>query len=108
MQPNVATESYDIIKPLYQVGRDAKTCDFVVDSRNMTTKLLDRISKTHFKIERLCETQPVILTDLSVNGTFVNNELVGKFKKRVLVDGDIIALAHARNSRNFDALFTYL
>lgn len=96
-----ASECFDLIQPLFQVGRDARSCDYIIDSKNMTAKLLDRISKVHFHISRQDESHPVIITDMSVNGTFINGEVIGKFNKRILLDGDVIALALAKNNRKY-------
>ena len=59
--------------------------------------VLAAISKVHFKItqERKSATEVcVILEDLSGNGTYVNQNLVGKGNQKILQNNDEIALAH--------------
>lgn len=37
---------------------------------------------------------PVVLTDLSHNGTYVNGQLIGKGNCRILDDSDAISITH--------------
>lgn len=68
------------------VGRDAEKCDVVLDP-------LDTLaSRTHFSVE--CRGQLYLLTDLSKNGTWVNNEKVGQSARR-LYHGDVIEAGNA-------------
>ncbi|KAK6059775.1 hypothetical protein COOONC_02573 [Cooperia oncophora] len=47
------------------------------------------ISKQHFRLDRV--EGRTVLTDLSFNGTFVNQKLVGKFRTYLLDNGDVIS-----------------
>ncbi|KAK5978475.1 Ovarian-specific serine/threonine-protein kinase Lok [Trichostrongylus colubriformis] len=51
------------------------------------------ISKQHFRLDRV--EGRTVLTDLSFNGTFVNQKLVGKFHTYVLDNGDVISCGRA-------------
>lgn len=68
------------------VGRDAEKCHMVLDP-------LDTLaSRTHFSIEHSGKVH--LLTDLSKNGIWVNNERVGKSSRR-LYHGDVIEAGNA-------------
>lgn len=60
----------------------------------MPEKMLCRISKVHFKIERDVKdlSSPVYIYDMGRNGTFVNGIRIGYNKKRILTNDDVIAL----------------
>lgn len=53
--------------------------------------VITSIKNITFFSEPLC---PAIITDLSYNGTFVNNEKIGKGNCRVLDNNDEIAVTH--------------
>ncbi|KAL7293565.1 hypothetical protein TKK_0013004 [Trichogramma kaykai] len=87
-----------LTKDEYTFGR-LKSCDICIKDK-IPLKKEQVISKTHFRIYReKCgtsngvEDDVVYLHDESQNGTFVNNNLVGKNNRVVLVNNDLIAVA---------------
>lgn len=68
------------------IGNDVViTKDWLPDNKYVN------ISKVHFRIVREVGMPPVLM-DLSKNGTYVNSYLVGRNKRRILQNGDRIAL----------------
>ncbi|KAI8816726.1 kinase-like domain-containing protein [Fimicolochytrium jonesii] len=66
-------------------GRKGESCDFLLDGI--------AVSSQHFCISRTREadgTYTILINDLSLNGTFLNGESLGKSKSRALFHGDII------------------
>lgn len=63
---------------------------------SMPEKMLCRISKVHFKIERDIKdlSSPVYIYDAGRNGTFVNGVRIGYNKKRILTNDDTISLVN--------------
>ncbi|KAK6048490.1 hypothetical protein COOONC_14005, partial [Cooperia oncophora] len=57
------------------------------------------ISKQHFRLDRV--EGRTVLTDLSFNGTFVNQKLVGKFRTYLLDNGDVISCGRSDLHGNF-------
>ncbi|XP_064079942.1 serine/threonine-protein kinase Chk2-like [Macrobrachium nipponense] len=93
--------SYNLTNETYSFGRG--NVDHRFDSRQFNEQFLSAISKTHFRIsrERKSATEVfVVLEDLSCNGTFVNQQLVGRGKKKILQSNDEIALAHSTRKGN--------
>ncbi|WKX89322.1 hypothetical protein Q1695_008736 [Nippostrongylus brasiliensis] len=88
--------------PQIELRKDSFTCgrggvepvdyDFAV-IRSIKPCVYNVISKQHFRLERIRD--QTILTDLSFNGTYVNQKLVGKFCTHVLQNGDIISCGRA-------------
>jgi len=79
----------------YTVGR-SMDCDIYLTTNELPTKWLNVISKTHFRIYRefisnMNETV-VYLEDLSHNGTYVDDELVGCGKRVIIGNNAKIAL----------------
>lgn len=92
--------------------------DVCITQNELPENILNRISKVHFKIKKDINDlfSPVYIyvseinnwyqflfidfddyfQDLARNGTYVNGERVGLNNKRILLDNDIIALAHPR------------
>ncbi|PSN46894.1 hypothetical protein C0J52_17562 [Blattella germanica] len=87
--------SLDLTEEEYTVGRSNK-CSVIFTNNEVKESVLSTISKLHF---RIIKEQPskgiteVYLEDFSSNGTFVNNENVGKGKRRILRNNDQISLA---------------
>jgi serine/threonine-protein kinase Chk2 len=85
----------DLTKSSYAAGK-FESCDIVFDKNSLDPKRYVRISKLHFTIS--CDVNdpdvPVILFDSSSNGTFVNLQLVGKNKRRIIRSGDEISILH--------------
>lgn len=84
----------DIRGPSFSFGRDYK-CDYVVSKDELPEeKTLSRISKTHFQITKDMghKDSPIIIHDLSRNGTYVNGERIGQNKQRILFTGDKISV----------------
>ena len=73
----------------YTIGR-APDCKIKISYLEVTEDVLQTISKKHCKIVKA--TPEVYLEDYSVNGTFVNNEKIGRGKKRILKNCDQISL----------------
>ncbi|KAK6022942.1 kinase domain protein, partial [Ostertagia ostertagi] len=61
--------------------------------RDAKLSIYSIISKQHFRLDRV--EGRTVLTDLSFNGTFVNQKLVGKFQKYMLDNGDVISCGRA-------------
>jgi len=82
----------------YTVGRSVD-CDIYMTINELPLKWLNVISKTHFRIYRefisnMNETV-VYLEDLSHNGTYVDEELVGYGKRVIIGNNAKIALVRA-------------
>ncbi|KAK0475477.1 kinase-like domain-containing protein [Armillaria novae-zelandiae] len=82
---------------LITIGRHPQTNHFILPGQ--------RISNNHCEI--LWEDKSVVLTDLSSNGTWINGELVGKGKKRLLRDGNQIAFGSPIAQGTEDYRFTF-
>lgn len=88
----------DLILPVYRIGR-AESCEIIITEEEVD-KLIHNISKVQFKIWKepiSTRTHVVYLEDLSTNGTFVNRQKVGKNKKVVISNEDVISLAQPFN-----------
>lgn len=108
-------------KNTFKCGRDLSSGnDYELIEPNIPRDCIEQYSRTHFILEKIkcggvstfnahidginCVNDKsnmhddddgdfdVYLTDCSQNGTFVNGELVGKWKKRPLVNNDIISM----------------
>ncbi|CAG9102216.1 unnamed protein product [Plutella xylostella] len=86
---------YDLIKPEFTLGR-ALNCSFVMKKDIIKDDIIKNVSKLHFVLKRDTSEplSPAIITDLSYNGTYVNNVKIGKGNSRVLDDNDEIAITH--------------
>jgi len=73
----------------YTIGR-AQECKIKITYLEVKETVLGTISKKHCKIVKAAP--EVYLEDLSFNGTYVNNEKIGKGKKRILKNNDQISL----------------
>ncbi|KAK0475478.1 kinase-like domain-containing protein [Armillaria novae-zelandiae] len=82
---------------LITIGRHPQTNHFILPGQ--------RISNNHCEI--LWEDKSVVLTDLSSNGTWINGELVGKGKERILRDGNQIAFGSPIAQGSEDYRFTF-
>ncbi|KYN17642.1 Serine/threonine-protein kinase Chk2 [Trachymyrmex cornetzi] len=80
----------------YTLGR-SPSCDICLTSNELQIRQLSVISKTHFRIyrERVGNTNEIVvyLEDLSHNGTYVNQELVGHGRRVIIGNNSEIALA---------------
>lgn len=74
----------------YTFGR-AISNDVVITKDWLPGNKYVNVSKVHFRIVKEVGMPPV-LVDLSKNGTFVNSHLVGRNNKRILQNGDRIAV----------------
>ncbi|XP_063699133.1 ovarian-specific serine/threonine-protein kinase Lok-like [Culicoides brevitarsis] len=86
---------FDIRGNQFNFGRDPKTCQYVCGKdEGLDLKSWNRISKVHFMMyrESLDPTSPILLRDLSRNGTYINGELVGQNQTRLVKNGDFIAI----------------
>ncbi|XP_034945472.1 ovarian-specific serine/threonine-protein kinase Lok-like [Chelonus insularis] len=93
----VVLSSIQMTKEIYTFGRDPN-CDGIFTAQNILKQnLLMAISKIHFKIIRKVinnkNDKVVYLEDSSQNGTFVNKVKVGRGKRVVLDNNDVISLA---------------
>ncbi|XP_046680767.1 serine/threonine-protein kinase Chk2-like [Homalodisca vitripennis] len=95
---NISFKPLAMQKDEYTFGRSPK-CDVVFNDGCVCDNLLQVISKNHFKIfkETLSGIEAIHLMDLSMNGTFVNNNKIGKGNKVILKNKDEIALANLHN-----------
>ncbi|XP_033232087.1 ovarian-specific serine/threonine-protein kinase Lok isoform X2 [Belonocnema kinseyi] len=94
--------SQQLTEDEYTLGR-ANTCQINVTEFGLEKKIVDCISKQHFKItrERIkgsnnIEDIVIYIEDLSQNGTFVNKNKVGKGRRVVLENNDVISVAQAK------------
>lgn len=87
-------------KPMLRFGKEQEQGVTIV----LPEEYAKLVSRTHFEISRDLSGfqqnqqnhQPVVLTDCSVHGTYVNNELVGTGEKRILMTGDVISILDQR------------
>lgn len=90
----------DLCKDEYTFGR-GEACDYQFNSPEMVKNpCFQAYSKVHFKISRESGSGTgdiTFLHDLSVNGTFINGEKIGKGRKSVLNNNDEISLAIIKN-----------
>lgn len=77
------------------LGR-SKECDVSLTSDNFNPNLLKTISKSHFLLTHDEKDETVYITDLSKNGTFINENQVGRGKKMILQNDDEIAVGSKR------------
>lgn len=74
------------------VGRSDE-CDIVIHKSKFPPTQLFFISKKHFVISRDSKDGNITyLTDLSKNGTYVNNHQIGRNKTVILQNNDFIAI----------------
>lgn len=92
---NLKIKSLDLSADEFKAGRN-ETNDLCINKDHLPDKILSRISKVHFQIQKDTEDlqSPTYIVDKSRNGTFVNGHLIGTDKKMILKDDDIIALSH--------------
>ncbi|CAG9774097.1 unnamed protein product [Ceutorhynchus assimilis] len=83
--------SIDLIQSV-TFGRGS-ACDVIVPAKDCPPGLLPNISKKHFTIERNLKDNLVYVTDFSKNGTYINGEIIGTNKKKILIDKDEIAVS---------------
>eukprot|EP00388_Colpodella_angusta_P029984 GDKK01018239.1.p2 GENE.GDKK01018239.1~~GDKK01018239.1.p2 ORF type:complete len:137 (+),score=7.19 GDKK01018239.1:84-494(+) len=76
------SRSFDPSKDV-SIGRDVDTCQIAFPD-------FATVSRVHCTIFSLG--QDVFVTDVSSNGTFVNNKLVGKGNRRMLRKGDVLCV----------------
>jgi len=75
----------------FVVGRDPDFCDLILEQKVLATiderfkeEEFVRLSRTHFTIEKAQGDERAVLTDLSLNGTWVDGVKVGKDRKLIL------------------------
>jgi serine/threonine-protein kinase Chk2 len=73
----------------YTIGR-AQECNIKISCLEVKEAFLRTISRKHCKIVKTGS--KVYLEDLSCNGTYVNGEIIGKDKKKILKNNDQISL----------------
>lgn len=85
----------DLCNETFTAGRQ-DNCNLRFMNDVMPEKMLCRISKIHFKIERDIKnlSSPVYIYDMGRNGTFVNGARIGYNKKRILSNDDTISLVN--------------
>ncbi|XP_039312049.1 serine/threonine-protein kinase Chk2 [Solenopsis invicta] len=89
-------QSLDMKDTSYTLGR-SPDCDICLTIKELHPRKLGVISKTHFRIyrERINSANETVvyLQDLSHNGTFVDDDLVGLGKRVIIENNSRIALA---------------
>lgn len=94
---NLKIKSLDLNAPEFTAGRNT-TNNLCIGKEHLPDKILSRISNFHFSITREIMTNndisPTYIQDKSRNGTFLNGDLIGYQKTRILKDDDVIALSH--------------
>ncbi|XP_037052409.1 ovarian-specific serine/threonine-protein kinase Lok [Bradysia coprophila] len=90
--------SFDLYTENFTIGRD-KMCQWAITAQDVPHKFWDRISKMHCRIVKDLSdvSNPVYVEDLSRNGTFVNGELIGMHRRRILKSDDVIAFNEPSN-----------
>lgn len=82
----------DLIAPSLAIGRSDE-CDIVIHKSKFPPNQIFFISKKHFVITRDSEDKYITyITDLSKNGTYVNNYLIGKNNTIILQNNDLLAI----------------
>ena len=83
----------------FSVGRDPSTCSLFIDEElcKQIEKTFENenrlwISRRHFKIEKKIGEQSAVLTDLSMNGTWVDKVRVGKDRQMILSHCSVISI----------------
>ena len=83
----------------FSVGRDPSTCSLVIDEE--LSKQIEKafenenrlwISRRHFIIEKKIGDKSAVLTDLSMNGTWVDKVRVGKDRQMILSHCSVISI----------------
>ncbi|KAF2896581.1 hypothetical protein ILUMI_09593 [Ignelater luminosus] len=87
----IRLKTVDLIERQFFLGR-SKECDVSLTSDNFNPNCLKTISKTHFLITHDENDETVYITDLSKNGTFINETQIGRGKKTILQNDDEIAV----------------
>lgn len=85
----------DIRGTQFCFGRDPKACHYVCGKdEGLDLKTWNRISKIHFMLYRegTDPSSPVLLRDVSRNGTYINGELVGQNEVRLIKSTDYISI----------------
>nr|CAI5856578.1 unnamed protein product [Callosobruchus analis] len=84
--------SIDLVHPTLTLGRSDQ-CDIVIYKSKFLPSQLLFISKKHFVIEQDPD-DPLVtyITDLSKNGTYLNDCLIGRNKRVILQSNDCIAI----------------
>lgn len=92
---NLKIKSLDLSTDEFKAGRN-ETNDLCINKDHLPEKILGRISKVHFQIQKDMEDlqSPTFIVDNSRNGTFVNGHIIGTGNKMILKDDDVIALSH--------------
>ncbi|XP_072765279.1 myosin light chain kinase A isoform X2 [Anoplolepis gracilipes] len=92
----ISLKSLEMIRDSYTVGR-AKSCDIVLTKNEIQEKWLNVISKVHFRIirEHFSNSNEFViyLEDISCNGTFVDQVLVGRGNRVIITNNSEIAIA---------------
>ncbi|XP_074036161.1 ovarian-specific serine/threonine-protein kinase Lok isoform X3 [Leptinotarsa decemlineata] len=87
-------DSVDLVAPELILGR-SEECDIVIHKSKFLEKELVFVSKEHFIIQRDFEDEFIVyLHDLSKNGTYVNDALVGRHKRIIIQNNDSIAIGN--------------
>ena len=83
----------------FTVGRDPSLCTLFIDEDlferigiNFKNEKYVGISRRHFEIEKKDGEASAVITDLSMNGTWVNGVRVGKDKQMILAHCSVISL----------------
>ncbi|KAE8749053.1 hypothetical protein FOCC_FOCC004220 [Frankliniella occidentalis] len=99
----VNVKFHDLVENEVTVGKLSK-CDITIRSNEVPSKVLSVVSRQHFTIRRTqgvdrfgAITCKIVLEDLSMNGTYVNGERIGKGKMKHLPDNCVIAVGCPQN-----------
>lgn len=98
----------DLEKDCYKAGRQTNDVDFQFTKHCFSLKIMNHISKIHFTINREMIGKfgfIVYITDTSSNGTFVNDEKIGKDCRWILSNNDKISVVSKTNYGKFVLLF---
>lgn len=86
------TTFLDLIEPSLTIGRSDE-CDIVIHKSKFPSNQIFFISKKHFIIRRDPDDVYITyITDLSKNGTFVNDHQIGRNNTVILQNNDFIAI----------------
>ncbi|PAV89885.1 hypothetical protein WR25_25497 [Diploscapter pachys] len=90
-------DPFDLFNPVWTCGRGLDV-DYDFARLRGDIKIYQILSRKQFRLEYDAETKKTNLVDLSLNGTLVNNVMVGKGNSVELCCGDVIALGFSRYS----------
>ena len=104
------TMMFELSSP-FTVGRDPSTCSLFITEElyNQIEKTVEKqnhswISRRHFIVSKKMGEKSAVLTDLSMNGTWVNGVKVGKDRQMILSHCSVISISILDMENEWNAL----